>query len=382
MLEIGRDLVDIVVQVDERWYLFPIPIFEIVDRNFNDWIQNHGADLSRVNYGLKLYQKNVRGRNETLRLTAQLGFTRTFDIDYTFPYLDKAQRHGLNLKLRYSEFKNLPYRTIDHDRDFIEAERVVQVTREASVRYTNRKSFYGFHSVNFGYQDSEVDDTVKILNPNFFLDERNQQQMFYLGYHYRLDKRDVIAYPLRGYRFDAFFTKLGLGIFNDINQFNIRLRFAKYWDVGKGFYLSNFSSMYTSGPVTQPYAGLRGLGYGQEFVRGYELYVIEGQSFLLNRTTFKKRIISVVKTLKDVPIRQFRHFPLDIYLKTYFDAGYVDNFELYEETNQNNRLSNTPLAGTGAGVDIVTLYDMVFRFEYSINAEQETGFFFHIKKEF
>jgi len=32
-------------------------------------------DFSRVNYGMRLLQQNFRGRNETLRLTAQFGFT-------------------------------------------------------------------------------------------------------------------------------------------------------------------------------------------------------------------------------------------------------------------------------------------------------------------
>src|SRR5690349_10648180 len=63
--------IDLLIDVTERWYTFPSPIFELSDRNFNEWWQNYDHDFHRVNYGLRLYQYNMRDRNETLRVTAQ-----------------------------------------------------------------------------------------------------------------------------------------------------------------------------------------------------------------------------------------------------------------------------------------------------------------------
>jgi len=40
----------IYISVSERWYLWPMPVFELADRNFNEWAQK--KDLSRTNYGL------------------------------------------------------------------------------------------------------------------------------------------------------------------------------------------------------------------------------------------------------------------------------------------------------------------------------------------
>jgi hypothetical protein len=48
----------------------------------------------------------------------------------------------------------------------------------------------------------------------------------------------------------------------------------------------------------------------------------------------------------------------------------------------NTRLTNKFLTGFGAGLDVVSSYDVVLRFEYSFNGEGESGFFFHVKKEF
>jgi hypothetical protein len=86
-----------------------------------------------------------------------------------------------------------------------------------------------------------------------------------------------------------------------------------------------------------------------------------------------------------MPIEQFRYFPVAIYLKSYFDVGYVNNYPYYENYQPspiNNRLTNNLLIGTGGGVDIVTAYDAVLRFEYTFTREKTHGFFFHMKKEF
>ena len=64
--------VDLLVEVDERWYTFPVPRFQLSDRNFNEWWENYNHDWDRVNYGIKLYQYNLWGRNHTLLLKAPI----------------------------------------------------------------------------------------------------------------------------------------------------------------------------------------------------------------------------------------------------------------------------------------------------------------------
>jgi hypothetical protein len=83
-----------------------------------------------------------------------------------------------------------------------------------------------------------------------------------------------------------------------------------------------------------------------------------------------------------MPFRQFQYIPFAIYLKAYADFGYVKNYPYYISNNLNRMLSDKLIFGTGFGVDLVSSYDVVLRFEYSFNAEGDRGFFFHIKKEF
>ena len=59
--------VNIIVDVKERWYLFPLPYFKPVDRNLNQWLVEQKGSLSRVNYGAKLLYNNATGRNDKLR---------------------------------------------------------------------------------------------------------------------------------------------------------------------------------------------------------------------------------------------------------------------------------------------------------------------------
>ena len=374
-----EELVDVVVTVSERWYTFPAPILELVDRNFNDWWENKNHDLSRINYGLKLYQLNMRGRNETLRLTAQLGFTKKVAVNYEIPYIDKTQRNGLEMGFAYTENHNVPYRTVGHKRDFFDAEGSILNQTRLELTYRMRRSFYDYHYVELTFRDATVKDTLVNLNDQFFSGTGTDQRLLSIAYGYRKDKRDVIAYPLHGYKLDASVRKNGLGVFEDVDFFSFYSAFSGYIDLKKNFYLSNHTALYANTTKKISYNNYNGLGYATFFVRGYELYLIEGPKFFLNKTTFKKRILSREINLHPMPLEQFKKLPIQIYLKAYFDLGYVENYPNY---TANTRLSDTLLRGAGFGLDFVTWYDVVFRTEYSFNHLGESGFFFHFKKEF
>ncbi len=373
---------DILIEVSERWYTFPIPIFSLADRNFNDWLQNRGADFSRVSYGLKLYQNNTRGRNERLRLDAQFGFTKRFAIAYEMPYIDKSQRHGLNIAAQYAQNRNVAYRTVDHISEFLDSDDLLLERRFLRLGYTFRNSFYVRHNVNISYNNNTIADTLLLESPNYFNDSSNSQKFFSITYQFIIDRRDVFAYPLNGYYFQAIVRKEGIGIYKDLDRIEAILRYTNYTPLGKDYFFSNYSVAYISAPERQPYSTLSALGYSSDYLRGYELYLIEGQHLLLNRTTLKKKIFSTDFYAGFMPIEQFRRIPLSIYLKTYLDMGYARNYEFYEQEGLNTRLTNKYLFGTGLGLDFVTFYDAVIRLEYSFNGEKEGGLFLNFKKEF
>lgn len=382
-LELETDKIDLLIDLNERWYTFPAPIFELSDRNFNEWWQTYNHDFSRVNYGLRLYQFNMRGRNETLRLTAQFGYVRRFELMYRFPYIDKKQKQGLAINFDFSELKNMAYQTVDHKLNYTDTLNldpgILRTTKGASVVYTYRPSFYESHALTLAYRNVSIADTVATFNDNYLGNGRLNQQYTTLSYQFVSEHRDYIAYPLKGYQVSCLITKSGLTPHEDLNKFDITASASIHRDMKKGFYLSNNFVTYWSAPQDLPYSNFGALGYRRQVVRGYEIYVIEGPYYVLNKTTFKKRIFSRTYNWGSMPISQFRHIPLSIYVKTYADFAYVNNYPNYEISNQ---LTNKLLSGAGAGIDIVASYDLVVRLEYSFNGEGNKGFFLNLRKEF
>ncbi len=381
-LELSDNKIDILVDVTERWYIFPIPIFELSDRNFSEWWQNYHHDPSRVNYGLNLTRYNFRGRNETLQAVAQFGFTERFELSYRIPYIDKKQKQGLQFNFDYSTPKNLAYFTEGHILQYLQYTKPLKITTGASVTYFYRKSFFETHSFQSGFRDTRINDTIAILNPNYFAQNRLHLQYAFVNYTFNSEHRDVVQYPLRGYQISGYVQKTGLGFGSQIDMLEAGLSYARHIDLKKNFFLSNYIGGYGSTPTTQPYALYNGMGYRRQLVRGYETYVIETPWFVLNKTTLKKRIFYKVWNLNSMPREQLRYLPLAIYLKTYTDWGYAENYQYYTDRNLNTRLTNKLLGGWGTGFDFVTVYDMVIRMEYTMTNQHHRGFFLSLKKEF
>ncbi|HYG02386.1 MAG TPA: BamA/TamA family outer membrane protein [Chryseosolibacter sp.] len=382
MLELEPMRIDLIVEVTERWYTFPAPIFELADRNFNDWWQNYNHDLERVNYGLRLYQYNMRGRNETLRLHAQFGFQRRFEILYRFPYIDKQQKHGLSFDFTYAETKNAVFRTFDHKYEFLQAENILRTNRFGGITYTYRNSFYQTHFLKAEYYNTFFDDTLQEINPIYMPRNESEQTYTSLTYGFTSDHRDYVSYPLKGHVLSTEARAVGLLASDDVEKLEVTVSYSKYLTLKKKFFLSNNIVGYASTPSDLPYINFGVLGLRRQFVRGYEIYVIEGPFYAINKTTFKKLLFARNYHWVAMPIEQFRHIPLAVYLKTYADFGYVKNYDPYETLQINTRLSDKLITGAGVGVDIVGSYDVVLRFEYTFNAEGERGFFFHLRREF
>jgi len=308
---------------------------------------------------------------------------RKFDLQYKIPNLGKKQKQGITLDFDYGAPKNIAYQTADHKLVFLEEKKIVRTTFGAGVGWSYRKSFFETHAVNFNFRESEVIDTVLMLNPIYYRDSKTTQRFFAITYSFNSEHRDVVLYPLKGYQFGALISKTGLFSSDDIDQLEINVTYSGHWPLGSGFYLSNFSSVFWSTRQNQPYNTFNALGYRSQLIRGFENYVIEGPDFALNKTTLKKRIFYKTWTV-DMPLEQFNYFPLAVYIKTYADFGYVRNYPYYDENGMNTKFSNMFLSGLGFGLDVVTMYDLVMRFEYTF-AQQANGkgaFFINLKKEF
>jgi outer membrane protein assembly factor BamA len=379
LLQVAEQRADLVILVSERWYLFPLPIFELADRNFNEWWYERGRDLRRTHYGMRLSHKNFRGRNEQLDALIQFGFTRKFELSYDVPYLDRKQKLGLSFDLSFSENKAAAYKTEEHKLLFVKGEDILRKRFYASVGLSRRNLFYSTHYLQLKYIFNQVNDTIPYLNPDFFLNGRSEQRFFQAYYSFTRDLRDAVAYPLHGSRLNFTVTKLGLMPGDDINQLDLVASYTKYTPLGKKFYFNNHFQGKLSIPNQQPYANVRGLGYGQDFVRGYELYVIDGSTSVVSKSTLKRELFKTQKNIEKImPFKQFQTLPIAMYVNLYFDMGYVKNVRANPEKDY---LSNTFLYGTGMGIDLVTFYNTIFRIDFSLNKSLEKNIFFHFVRD-
>ena len=126
------------------------------------------------------------------------------------------------------------------------------------------------------------------------------------------------------------------------------------------------------------YFAQKGFGFN-DYVRGYEYYVIDGQDFWLSKTILKYTLIK--KTSFNIPyvkMKQFKKSHYSLYLGLFSDLGYV----IDTQTNQDNTLSNSLLLGRGISLDYVTYYDKLLRIEFSINHLGEKGVFLHFSNPF
>jgi outer membrane protein assembly factor BamA len=380
-IRIDSTLLDLEIDLEERWFTFPIPRFQLSDRNFNEWWQNYHHELNRVNYGLKLYQYNLWGRNHTLLMKTQMGFQRDFQLVYKIPYINKKQRDGLILETDYIDGKSVPDSTINHKLHFIKSRHILRNTKSVGITYTYRKNFYSQHRIKYEYRFSNIADTLLASNPNYFEGETRNQRYDALTYEVTTDRSDVAAYPLRGYALLAGVQHIGIALHDDITKTSIYARFSGYLPLGKQFYLSNLTYAFLSNPDKLPYYNYSTMGYDKIFVRGYEIYVIEGPRYFLNKTTLKKRLFAGSWHLNNWSLKQFNYLPIAVYLKTYADFGYVDNYPAYVTAGVNTFLANKVLTGAGFGIDVVTGYDLAVRFEYTFTSLAH-GLFLHFRKEF
>ena len=371
--------VTLFVGLRERWYTFPVPLFELSDRNFNEWWNERGRDLSRVNYGLRFVQRNVRGRNETLEFLAQSGFRNVFSLNYTIPYIDKKQKLGMRVGASYTQNKSAPFQTLNHKLDFFESSNVLIEEYEYGISFNWRKFLYTTHNFEMKYFQNLIKDTVALVNPTFFLNGRTSQRYLSLIYSFRKDLRDITAYPLRGYFLGILAEKEGLGVFDDLNIFKLTTTYALFKELSRNWFFETAAVGRLSILERQPYFNAQGLGYDDEFLRGFELYVIDGQEFLLSKNTIRWRLLDKVAYARFIPIEQFRTIPTSVYFTIYGDLGYVrDRFFI----DNSNRFANRLIYGVGIGLDVFTYYNTVIKFNYSLNSAGETGFFLNFKGDF
>lgn len=367
---------EVVVVLKERWYIWPFPVFKFADPNFNTWWKTR--DFSRTNYGVLLVWKNFRGWNEDLVAKAQFGYSKEFSLLYRRPFLSrKQQKIGMQVGGNYTQQEEITVGTVDNERFFYRSGTgKSRIEWGGKLSFFYRKKLYVTHTLDLRYQNLQITDSLTKLTPGYFYENATHMEFPGISYTYRFDKRDNKGYPLKGMLVQGEFHKNGSSLFGykNLNVAYITAYSKNYFVLAKRWFAASQLRLKYTLTRDLPYFFQQGLGYDNNFVRGYEYYIVDGQHNALVKTNLKFNILKPhTHAIKPLMRTNFYMFHYAAYLNVFFDAGYV--WDKYYEAQ--NPKANNLLMGGGIGLDLVTFYDKVVRFEYSFNRNMEHGFFIH-----
>ena len=376
---------NVIIRVVEQWYIWPYPEFQIEERNFNVWWNQDHRSLQKVDYGIFLSDNNTTGNKEILRLKLQLGYTEQLGLSYTIPYITKNQDFGIQFNVSYSQNKEVAYTSIGNILTFLSTPNAtLQEQLTSAIDLTYRQGLYNIHYLELNFASCHINDTLLKVTTNYLPFNLNSTAFFGAKYYFKRDLRDYVLYPLHGYFFDFSLNDYGLMLaLPQQRAFNItylQSSLHKYGKISNKFFYSAEAEGKVSQNGGEPYYLQRGLGYGNDFARGYEYYVVDGNNYALLKGEIKYQLLNIplinlpTQRLPFLRQRQFNKTNFSLYLTAFSDWGYVGNAD---PNVVDNILANTPLWGKGVGIDMVTYYGIVLRAEYSFNQLNQSGFFLH-----
>ena len=367
------------VIVKERWYVFPTPQFQLVDRSLSEWIKTYNADFNRVVFGLKFAHYNFSGRRDQLRIYLLNGYARNISASYSAPYSNTKLTEGFGVAAGFTQNREVGYK-LNYNNKILNYKKdgFVRNNFNAGVGYSLRRGFFKTTSFSAGVNYTNIDDSIvkEKYNPTYFNNSNSRQIITDVGLGVSYTNTDNNNYPQKGLIYGYGISKRGLQLTGGINSFTLSGSFAKFYKHKHNFFSIVQSSAIIKLPFDQAFINRRAIGFGSLTLRGLEVYLIDGVAagvakYTLNKklTEFKIRIPFKIKSLPYIPFK--------IFAKTYTDIGYS-----YLSKKYDSRLNNKFLYTGGVGFDVVTFYDIVFKVEYSFNQLGEKGLFLRGKGGF
>ena len=377
----GNPIADISVEVHETWYFFPIPVVKLADRNFSVWWEDYNHDLDRLIFGIRGYHFNLTGVRDYLKVIGEFGFRQRYQIRYRYPYLNKDKTLGTEVEIGFNRSRNGAYGTEDNRLQFLISEAKDNYRSfHTGVSTTYRPKFYLTHELNVSFTSNAISDTVRLLNPGYYLSNEKAQRYFALSYGFSNDRRDRKKQATSGYALQAFITQVGLGLYDDLDYGFIQVNSKNYIPFHPkitGRLSTTARVFFNKNKIS--YNHSQALGYGNQYIRGYDHYVIDGTDFFLAHQglvwEFYNKTFNLSKIL---PIKKMNVIPLRLFLSINIDLAYVNTPKYLEQ----NSLDDQWLYGYGPALEILLAEGYLFGIDYSFNHLGESGLYLHTKFNF
>ncbi len=364
---------NLVVAVQENWFIYPYLIFELADRNFNVWRKEFNYALSRTNYGIALNHINLTGHKDKLKLKVQGGYIRKLEMLYDYPYL--WGKWGLTGNILYSESREVAYQTLENKPVFYKNAQNERIFRQyrGSLALQQRINPQTIQSISLEYNDLKVDNEIVRLNPNFLGRGESQLRYFILDYSLKYDNTVYPLYPLKGYRAEFNLRKEGFGWPDKITNTWLAMNIEQHFALAKNLILSakiKFKINIESNKI--PYMLNDAIGYKDDNITGYQLYVIDGRHFMLVRHALKYRLLEHNFKISDKMPKPFRVMNTQLFARLNLDAGYAND----PSGGTNNPYTNRIQLGYGPGLDLILFNNFTASMEIGITRHGEAGIFF------
>ncbi len=369
------------VQIDlrEKWMLYPLPKFNLLDRNFNEWWYTFNGNVNRIVYGIQLTHLNLTGKADPLSFRWYNGFNRTWSLAYFQPNIDVHMKNGVALGASFTDNRVLSYKTgYDNQLIQLQSDQPLRNTISASITLRHRNLLYNRSFFTAQISRMQVSNSVldSAYNPSYLNTNSNTTWFPDISYSWQHLHVDNINFPLKGSAYGFNISKRGFGWNGNLNMLSIDGYWKKYQPLSNEFYLRLQCAGLLKLPFEQPYFNQRALGYGDYMLSGLDRYVIDGVASLLLKASISRKLFSV-----DLPnplrMRQLTKIPLQLYLRGFTHQGtsYLPNGTLF-------KMNNRWLYTGGLGLDLISVYDVRFALDYSFNQFGENGLFLRFSNFF
>jgi len=359
------------IDVTERHYWWLFPIAKLNAPNFNEWLRD--IQWSDLSMGLFFSHNNLWGLSHQTSIIVLLGKSWAIGVGYKIPWIGHGKKVGLLLGAKYENLYTVEYASVENKRQMLYAPNSQQTFR-ATAKLTLRPGLYNYGTIKLTGEYVAISDSMYKLDSTYLAGHKNNNTSLTLYADYYYDNRNSHTYPLKGNMLRVFLNKVGLGLVSkDVDLFYYGIDFHFYQTIGRKWYIAEMVKAENAAGENAPYYYQLNMTQGKDFIRGFDLYTLKGDQMYYCRNNIKYELVkpNIKKVKEGQEKNKFKALQYAFYLNAFADAGYCVN-----KFTDNNPYNNKLLMSWGIGLDFVTYYDLVIRFEYAFTSIGTNGFFF------
>lgn len=377
--KIDGPYIDLIIALQERWYLIPRLKIKTEEENINAWAEQ--MNFGHLSAMLSFTDENFRGAREQLTLMGSVGFNQSLGIKYLRPSIFGISTLGGGAEIIYTSNKEALSGLFDYKPQYyISPSEPLISNIQASALIYFRPSLPIDELLSISYVQTHLNDTLHWINRTYYSEK--SMKLLKISSKLKFDYRDNKAYPLKGSYCDLILEK-AFDLNSKVNPVDYGMMTVNgrwFGKLGKKSFVALGGVFAVSSPNEYRYPfGLR-IGQSGLEIRSFEQIQIPVKTLAIGRATVKYQLLKKDKqAIHFLNNPKFALIHYAVYATLFADGAYV---ELQREANywQSLHLDSHWLNTLGCGLDFSTYYDLVIRTEYSYNfAFQKQYFFVHFK---